>query len=591
VDVIEPKPKPPGPYQPAPSLAVEQLKIYDAQKKIRDGIFAPDWQTIAQYFLPQDSDILTKKTEGVSGWTDQIYDATPIECAETLKTGQYNWLTPPQQPWAEYTVPPEIEDANGEAAKFLGHASDVVLLEFARCNFYSMASLSYLGCGVFGTDFLLCEENERGYPALNFRHAKIGTYTIEENSEGVVDTTRREFEWNIRKLKQFFGEDALPEEMLRQAAGDEGGQKKFKILHCIFPRADSERMPKRYDGANKPIASVYISIDFKKCIQISGYDEQPGIVSRFDKWGTDAPWGYSPAYLGLPIARQLNYVQMYMDALAELHAYPRVLIPDNLDGDVDLRAGGMTVWDSANPNAKPEEWSTVGDYKLGLDMQAQRRDQLRDAFKTKAFKLLNSMPLLDKRMTAFEISQRQAEMLGDFTPSFARRVTEFINPLMLRAFGICYRRGMFGQAPDNLFREIRPGVKSLIAPRVVVSNRMTDALRALKNRAIEETMQFMLPIAQSGKPEILDVLLLDEVGREYALNAGVPPELIRPLTGENSLQALRAQRAQMLKAQRAAQLAESMGKAAKGLGGAPDWMQKEAEQKFGDLKAGGEEAA
>lgn len=570
-------------------LAIELIRRYTDMKSERDSIFMSNWQQISQYFLPQQSDIQVEKTENVSGWTENIYDTTALEAARTLMTGQYNWLTPPNQPWGEFTVPEELRAADDgenegmedDAVEWLGKASDIFMRELARSNFYSMASNAYLGVAVFATDLLFCEEGKT--ETLNFRHAKIGTYVIEENDEGIVDTTMVEFEWTLRQAKQFFklDGDALPGKMLDQAKEGEGLRKKFKFLHCVFPREDSQRIPDRKDGANKPIASVYIALDFNKCVRVSGFEEQPALCSRFDKWGTGSPYGYGPAYLALPIARQLNYVQQYLDALAELHAYPRVLQPDNLDGDVDLRAGGITITDSSNPANRPEEWATVGEYKLGLEMQEQRREQLRDAFMTKAFKLLNSTPLIDKKMTAFEISQHQAEQLGDFTPTFGRRITEFINPLMRRAFGILFRAGKFGQPPDSLMKNLGGGKRGLVMPNCTVTNRLTDALKALKNRATEETFQFLVPLVEAGRSEVLDVFDLDDTVREYALNSGMPPDLIRKRKGKDSVQSIRDERAKIQQQQRAAEMAEQVSKAGANLGKAPVGMQDQALQSMG----------
>ena len=570
------------------------MRRYSDLKSKRDGVFMSDWQYISQYFLPQDSDIQSQKTEGVSGWTDLIFDTTAIEAAETLKTGQYNWLTPPQQPWAEYAVPEEMRTARDDtdekvddATAFFGRCSDIVMRELARSNFYSIASMSYLGVGVFGTDLVIVEEGKK--TSLVFRHCRIGTYCIEEDEEGIVDTTFREFEMTFRQAKQLFSKpgDVIPEKMAAQATGSSGLKKKFKFIHAIFPREDSKRLPNRKDGPNKPIASVYFAPDFiDQVIRVSGYDEQPALCSRFDKWGSDSPWGYGPAYLALPIARQLNYVQQFLDALAELHAYPRVLVPDSLDGDVDLRAGGTTVIDSTEGAAKPEEWATVGDYKLGLEMQEQRREALRDAFKTKAFKLLNSQPLLDKKMTAYEIAQHQAEQLGDFTPSFARRVTEFLNPLLLRVFGVLYRQGKFGKAPDSLLVDVGNGKRGLVMPSVVVTNRITNALRALQNRSIEETFAFVMPLVKDGqKPELLDVFDMDDVVREYSLGSGMAPDLLRRRKGKNSVEGLRAQRAKVQQEMRASQMAEQLGKAGAGLGKSPQFMQDSAKEAMSGNKS------
>lgn len=573
-------------------LAEEQLRIHGGLKSKRDSIFMDDWQTIGQYFLPQESDINTTKTEGVSGWTQDIFDTTAIQAAQVLAAGLGNWWTPPNQSWAEYDTPEELKSSNGEgdsqdeATQWLGKASDRIMKELGRSNFYSVKSTADLGIAVFATDLMLCEESDEGTELFNFIHCKIGTYTIQENYKGVVDTIRREVKMTYRQICQKFGKDSdhLPEKMKDQAKGEKGKDKEFTILHCIFPREDSERLPNRKDGANKPIASVHIAVDFRECIRVSGYDESPILCRRFAKWGTDAPWGYGPAYLALPDARQVNYVQQYMDALAELHAYPRVLIPDNLEGDVDLRAGGTTTFDTSNPNGKPEEWMSAGDYKLGLEMQEQRRQAIRDAFFVDAFKLLNSQPLLDKEMTAYEISQRQAEQLQNVTPASSRSIPEFINPLMKRLFGIAFRKGKLGRAPESLMQEVGPNKTALVMPDVVVTSRFNDALRALKNRGAEETFKFIAPLAEN-KPELWDYFNWDKTIPGYARNAGMAPDDLLPLTGQNSVASLRAARAQAMAQQRAMQSAEQLSKAGKNLGGSPEFVQNAAKQAMGEAAA------
>jgi len=121
-------------------------------------------------------------------------------------------------------------------------------------------------------------------------------------------------------------------------------------------------LPGRKDGANKPIASVYIERAAKSCVQIDGYDEMPMFITRFDSWGTDSVWGYSPAFDALADARQANYVKQYGHALHELQAYPRFMEPDTMEGDTDLRPGGRTTVnaDDMARNVMPREWMTSG---------------------------------------------------------------------------------------------------------------------------------------------------------------------------------------------------------------------------------------
>lgn len=565
------------------ALAKELIKRYENLRSKRVSTKDNTWQDIANFFLPQDSNVTVTKPSGdVVNWTDQIFDTTGIQAAMVFMAGDYNWTTPPQQAWAELGWPKDLGEPDDEAMNWLGKASDDLMETFARSNFYSQRALAALGIGVFGTDYLLFEEDEDEPGEFNFRHNRIGTYVLEEDHKGIVDTTMREFEMTFRQVEQKFRaeKDTIPEQMREASKGDTGQSKKFKILHCVFPREDSDRLPQRKDAANKPIASVYLSLDYKDSIRISGYEEQPCLVPRFTKWGTDSAYGFGPAYIALPDARELNYMAQFMDAAAEKLIDPRVLIPSLLAGDVDLRAGGQTVFDENTPkDGMPREWASGAEYKLGLEIMEQKRNSIRDAFFVSAFKLLNSEPLIDKMMTAYEISQRLAEQLQGFTPALARRIPEFINPLMKRAFAIRYRAGKLGQAPQSLFKQTRAGKSALAMPEIVVTSRISDSLKALKNTGIHQTMEFVLPISeQHPELRLLDNFKIDDLVVEEARNNGISAELIRPKKGADSVATLRGQAKAKNDAAQAAAMAETLGKAGKGLGGSPAWLQDQAKE-------------
>jgi hypothetical protein len=583
------------PTQRADPLALEQIKVFDALKAKRVTDHDNDWQGISDLMLPQDSNITVDKLNtNTDEWTQQVFDTTAIQAGQTFMAGLYNWTTPQQQPWAGYASPKSLGDVGIDGDEFWKKATEDVMDAFGRSNFYSMRALGCLGLGIFGTDFLLFEEDEDVPGEFNFRHNRISTYVCEENHKGVIDTTRREFKMTWRQIEQKFGraKDTIPEDMRKAGeAGETGAQRKFGILHCIFPRADSKRLKRRKDGENKPIASVYISVDFKQVIRVSGYDEEPQLVPRFTKWGTDSPYGFGPAYVCLPEARELNYMAMWMDAAAEKLIDPRLLIPSNLEGDVDLRAGGQTVFDENVPEGMPREWASAAEYKLGLEIMEQKRQAIREAFLVTAFKFLNSQPLLDKRMTAYEISQRLAEQLQGATPAIARSEPEFIRPCMRRAFGIRYRNGrgnpksIYHKVPDSLMVDVGGGKRGLAMPDVVVTSRFSDAMKALKNRSAEELMQFLMPQVENlQRPDLLDPFDLDKLNTRYGLNTGVDPDVIRDEKGPKGYGAIRQQRKAQQLAMAAAQQAEALGKAGAGLGKSPQWLQDQAQDNLNQGK-------
>jgi len=558
-------------------LAEEQIKAFEAGEAKRKGNWDSAWQQVTNYFLPQQSNVQTQKMEGTTGWADKLYDTTAVLAAKTLRAGQLNWLTPANEPWAAFEPPEELsaagkEDDKDEAAQWLSNATDVTMRELAKSNFYAMVSIDYLQCGTVGTGMLFCDEGKT--TTLNFRQFKPWHCTIEENDEGIVDTLRREFELTARQAAQWFGEDALSKKMQDELKRNSDPSKKHKFIHAIFPREDSKRLPGRKDGANKPIASVYIERDAKNCVEVGGYDEMPMFVTRFDGWGTDSVWGYSPAFDALADARQANYVKQYGHALHELQAYPRFIEPDTMEGDTDLRPGGRTTVnaDDMVRGAVPREWMTAGQSKGLQDDLEELKDAINKHFYVNMFTMLEQ--LADKRMTAYEIAQRVGEKLEQFTPIFYRRVSEFLNPLLRRVFGILYRAGKFGPAPQSLMVPV-PGtrdVSRLALPEIAITSRISLALKALQNAGINNTLAGLEGLA-TARPDIFDNFDLDKAAREYARNNGVPPDFLRPIKQINEI---RSQRAQQQAQQQALADAETASKAAKNVGGMPPEMRQAA---------------
>jgi len=499
-----------------------------------------------------------------------------------LSAGQRNWLTPSNEVWFEYEVPeflgaPGREDDKDEAVLWLSQVSTIARREIARSNFYGQVNIDYDQIGVFGTGMMFVEEGKR--TALNFRQFKPWFLTIEEDDEGIVDSVHREFELTTRQAVQQFGLSNVGPMIAKAYATTAMLSRKWKFLHACFPREDSKKLQ---DGGlktaeAKPIASVYIAVEEKKVVEVGGYDEMPYLCSRFKSWGAPTCWGYSPAYLVLPEARQINYVSQYRDALAELKAYPRFIIPDSLDGDIDLRAGGETIVaaDDMARGVTPKEWMTVGDDRAAEENMQRKADAINRAFYVDMFSMLGQ--LADKKMTAYEIAQRLGEKLEQFTPVFDRRVTEFMNPMLMRVFGLLFRQGKFGQPPASLLVPVDGGRRlELAMPVIAITSRISLALKAQQAQGIINTLSVIQPMAEQ-KPEIWDNFDVDGIARTLARDYSMPSELIMPT---RRMKKMREARQQVQAQQQAADLAQRMSASAADIGKAPKPLQDAVVEQF-----------
>lgn len=544
-------------------LAKEVMRRCEALEAERRQTFDSSWQTLSDYYYPQLSDVLDQKTEGTTGWSDEIYDSAAIQAGRVCATGQRNWCTPSTEPWFAWGPPQVLKDED-DASAWCARCTEIALAELARSNFYTRVHEVYYSRTFFGTGHLAAEEGKQ--TTLNFRQRKIGTYVIAENDEGLVDTDYYRFKLTARQAVQKFGIENLGEKVFKAYSENEGKRMddKFEFIHCVRPREEIERDRSKKDGINKPIASIYVDVADKVCVRIGGFDEQPHFVTRFDSWGTGTPWGYSPAFLALPDVRELNYVTRFWHAQSELRANPRILTPTNLQGMVDMRPGGETTFDPNNPNAIPREWLTSADLKdTQLSIEAMKKS-IREAFFADIFTMLQQ---LDRRMTAYEIAQRVGEKLEQFSPSFDRLITELTTPLLRRVFAILWRAHKFPPPPQAMFVPANGGKSIALAmPEVNYTSRLALALKAMQNQATVNTMQIVGELYNmTKKEEVLDPFKLGPTVSRYALSQGMPASDIRTAKEQMEVASARAKQMQQMQAlenmKTGAQAAGQMGKA------------------------------
>ena len=589
-------------------LGLRLYKRADSLKSKRMSVFDPQWQYISQYFWPDVSDINSEKTEATENWFDRIYDTAPVRAAQTCSVGVRNWVTPSTEPWlnleppyntgrasrgpmnprlARLSAPKQDMDdqAQDDATRWCAETSNQLLNWFSECNLYSIIQTFNRSACVFGTALMYMEEGKES--TFNFEQFKIGTYCIAENEEKVVDTVFRWFKLTARQAMQRFGEDDLPPKMKKAIKAGKWDEE-FKFIHCVYPNADRKKDAVGPEGM--AFASVYLAEEEKKIVMQGGYEEMPYFCLRWSRWGSEnQAWGCSPGFEVLSEARQINYVTQYNDALVELKAYPRVFVPDSLDGNVEMAAGAATVLksDDMARGVKPEEWMTKGETGEIAEMLARKEKAINEAFFVDVFKALSQLDEKITESTYGAVALLQGEKLDQFTGTFDQYRTEVINPLVRRGIGIAYRNGLLKDPPAALMQPPGNDPKApaeLVVPKITIKSRVTLALSQSKIVGIEKTLQALEPFMQANV-QIADNVNWNDLVRVLGRGNGVPEGVFFPLkvVAEKQAQRIKMQQQEMqLKA------AEIAAKSAGALGKAPPQFQ----QKAGDMldQAGGQAA-
>ena len=549
----------------------ERLQRYERRKGARQP-WDTEVEQILNYILPRKSQVISEKSPGVEEYSNRIYNDTAQDANEVLASGLVTNTTPVTEMWMAFDAPAVMRKNADEpvAADWFSKVNERTMEALAASNVYNELHELHLERNTACTACIYVEEGRQ--TALNFRTIPWGTYVFGENDEGTVDDVQVEFKLTARQAVQKFGYENLGERV--QKAYDEPLKRdeEFCFVHSVYPRMERDgNSPER---SNKPFASCYDCKEDKKEVQEGGYDEMPYIVTRFLRW-PGYIWGFGPGIRALPTVRQVNEIERNMDVLAEVAAFPRMLIPSGMVKTVDLAAGGVTPVDESAGQNRPEEWLTNGRYDIGKDRVEIKDKAIRRAFYNDLFQMLGNME--PGRLTAYEVMQRVAEKLEQFTPAFQRITSELLRPLALRVFGILARAGVYPDFPEELMvpvgadKEGQP-IYSPALPSVNFQSKMALAIRALENKNFVEYLQIIAPLIGTN-PEVLDPIKLVETSRRIARNLNLNSSLIRT---DDELAEIAESRAE---AQQAAQQAEmvAMGaKAAGDMGKAPPGMLEKA---------------
>jgi len=492
--------------------------------------YMTQWEKIGHYVMPRKSYILSQTTTPNMDRETQLFTSCGIDANQTLAAGCMAYITPADARWFSYEAPEDIEQ-QPDVKEYFARVTEIVLESLANSNFYTTVHEMYLDRGAFGTAVMHVEPGDTDDTPLIFRTFDVGKFRLAENHERLVDTVFFKDKFTVRALVLQFGIDNVSAETRKkyELPDGKGYDEEIEVIHAIYPRTDDQRDRSKKDPKNKPFASVYVEVPSKHTLRNGGYDEKPFFATRYLTWQKSA-YGYSPSWIVLPVLRQLNFLEKTLDTLAELAANPRVLIPDGMQNQVDLRAGGATYFDASNPAAKPAEWATEGRYDVGIDRVDKKEKQVEKAFSVPLFQQFTQEDeqASGSPITATEVRARQAEQMANFNPTFSRLTTELLTPLLHRLYGILIRLGQFPTPPQALIQQAPTGEKYLPNPKVVFNSRIALAVKSMEVSATDRSLQRGLQIVQiTQDTSTLDVFNFDNILKGGALSDGVDPDYLR----------------------------------------------------------------
>ena len=518
-------------------LAKTLLKRFDRLKSNRQN-WESHWQEVADYMQPRKADVTKTRSKGDKR-TELVFDSSPMQAVELLAASLHGMLTNPATTWFSLRFKGgEFED-NDEAKAWLEDSTEVMYNAINKSNFQQEIFELYHDLITFGTAAMFIEEDDEDTLKYSTRH--INEMYISENDKGRIDTIFRKFRLTARAAIQKFGANVSDNIV---TVNRKDPYEEIEILHAIYPRSDFD--PKKQDKVNMPFESVYLEAGTGDELSVSGFKEFPFVVPRYLKASHEI-YGRSPAMTALPDVKMLNEMSKTTIKSAQKQVDPPLLVPD--DGfilPVRTVPGGLNFY-RAGTRDRIETLNIGANTPLGLNMEEQRRDSIRNAFYVNQLMMQNG-----PQMTATEVIQRNEEKMRLLGPVLGRLQSELLKPLIDRTFALLLRKNLFRPAPEFL------------SGQDIEIEYVSPLAKAQKSAELQSIMRGIEILGSlANVAPVFDHVNMDKLVKHLMDVVGVPQKVLKT---QNEVQAKREQdqqqQAQQQQMAQMQQVAETAGAAA-----------------------------
>jgi len=506
----------------------KRWKTAEGQK----GAWNEHWDDLARVQSPRRIGFSSTTNDGERR-TEEIYDGTPMQAARGLANAMGGLLRPDGSSVTRIIAEDsELNDVD-EAQEWLQDSRERLQAGFdnPKARYRQATGEVDFDQVVFGTAVLYLGESQNRRNLL-FQSVHLKDATPLFSDEGVAIGMFRKRSYKLYQLIERFGVDSISEE-LRKEAGDKLDQI-IQVLHVVLPRENG-----RADALfakNLPFMEMWVEVETKHVLLEGGYHEFPFMVPRWDT-SSGEDYGRSPGMIALPDSDTAQSMGETILIAGQRAADPPLAAPnDGSFNSVNTYPGGLTYYDidtaqavRGNPFYALESGMNL---PISRDMQQDTRDQIWAAF----YRNILNLPTDGPQMTAEEIRARKEEFIREIGPVFGRQETDYTAPMVERGFNIMLRNGAFKPIPDVLKgRHIKFEYESPVK----------KIRQQIEANAATQWAYEMIELSQS-KPEALDLVNADELGRFKAKASGIPESIVN---GVETVAQIRAERAEQMQQQ------------------------------------------
>lgn len=403
------------------------------------------WQDVAEQFCPELADFTSCSYRGAD-FAANLMNSAPLIASRDLTNLLGSMLHPAQEWFFMNTSREDKVDAEGKrwlewATGLQRRATYDVDAKFKRCT--SEANKFYSN---FGNAPMSVELN-RSTNKLLFRSWHLRDVAWCEDETGTNNTVFRRWKPTVRDLNNLFKGNISPK--LKDVLAKDPYHK-VSCVHCVMPSKDYKG-GKDDNGRTwrQPFVSIYYDCDNEFIMEEVGSWTLKYVIPR---WLTvsGSQYAHSPAVIAaLPDARLLQAVTLTLLEAGQKAVDPPMVMPaDKLRSDLQLFAGGVTIYDDEYDERTGDFLRPITIDKSGLNYGLALQEKTESRLKLAFFLDKIGLAPTDPRMTAFQTAQVVQDNIRNMLPLLAPTEEEYNGQLCNMVFEELWHAGGFGAAED-----------------------------------------------------------------------------------------------------------------------------------------------
>ena len=520
----------------------ECTEIIGALKKKRLP-YLDRWRAIRDYELPYTGELdeTSDENEQARRHDDHIYNGAAWASNQVFAAGIMSGLTPQSRQWFRLSFAnKDIQNMSG-AGKLLDDRLDILNDVLNKSNFYNAIHASYLELAYGQAPLGVFASAETGVHFIPFT---VGSYFLDVDADGMVNTFAREYYMTLQQLADKFGLENLPRHLQVQYENEIAKSERHKVFWLVMPNRAHENG--RVDKFHLPFVSVYWleSSHDNEWLDVGGFHEFPVPTGRYLVTG-GAAYGKGPGWFAEGDSKGLQLLEQDYLTAVELGVKPPVQSDANtaLKG-INLIPGGNTITQNGNAVTPLFQVNLALDHLQGKIQELT--DRIKRAYAADLFLMLDSMT---QTMTAREVMERTQEKMQQLGPVVQRMQFEFLSKIIERVYAILDRAHVFPEPEDADLAQML--AQEEIQIEYISPLAQAQKLSGLVN--IEQAVSFTAQVAQFD-PAALDKLNFPAAVDRYCDMLGAPAAIRRTEDEFEQIQKQKAEAAaQQQQAQQAAQ--------------------------------------